>query len=48
MGTIKSVVERGDECKGKRRCWSGTKEERGVCAVNSNNNCPKEQDAVKR
>ena len=41
-------LKRGDECKGNRRMRAGTKEERGVCAVNSNNNCPKEQDAVKR
>ena len=48
LGQSELWLRGGDKCEGKRRCWSGTKEERGVCASNSRSNCPKEQVAVKR
>ena len=48
VGQSKLWLRGGDKCEGKRRCWSGTKEERGVGASNSRSNCPKEHIAVKR
>ena len=48
LGQSELWLRGGDKCEGKRRCWSGTKEERGVGASNSRSNCPKEHIAVKR